>query len=37
MSYLEEHRNEIFKKYSNEELIKDCNNFVNGGQTNKIS
>ena len=30
MSYLEEHRNEIFKKYSNEELIKDCNNFVNG-------
>ena len=31
MSYLEEHRNEIFKKYSNEELIKDCNNFVNGG------
>lgn len=31
MSYLDEHRNEIFKKYSDEELIKDCNNFVNGG------
>lgn len=31
MSYLEEHRSEIFKKYTNEELIKDCNSFVNGG------
>ena len=31
MSYLEEHRSEIFKKYSNEELIKDCNNFISGG------
>ena len=31
MSYLDEHYNEIFKKYSDEELIKDCNSFVNGG------
>ena len=31
MSYLDEHRDEIFKKYSDEELIKDCNSFVNGG------
>lgn len=30
MSYLDEHRNEIFKKYSNEELKKDCENFING-------
>ena len=30
MNYLDEHRNEIFKKYSDEELIKDCNNFVSG-------
>lgn len=29
MSYLDEHRDEIFKKYSDEELIKDCNSFVN--------
>ena len=28
--YYEEHKNEIFKKYSNDELIKDINNFVNG-------
>lgn len=32
MSYLDEHRNEIFKKYSKEELVKDCNNFINGGE-----
>ena len=31
MSYLDEHRNEIFKKYSNEDLIKDITNYTNGG------
>jgi hypothetical protein len=37
MSYLEEHRNEIFKKYSEEELIKDIDNFINGkGRLNKV-
>ena len=28
--YYEKHKNEIFKKYSNEELIKDIDNFKNG-------
>lgn len=37
MSYLDEHRNEIFKKYSNEELITDINNFLYGkGRLNKV-
>ena len=31
MSYLEQHYNEIFKKYSDEELIKDIFSYVNGG------
>ena len=31
MSYLDEHRNEIFKKYSKEELIKDINSYRNRG------
>lgn len=36
MSYLDEHYNEIFKKYSKEELIKDINSYRSGGgQTNK--
>ena len=29
-NYYEKHKNEIFKKYSNEELIKDIDNFKNG-------
>lgn len=29
-NYYEKHKNEIFKKYSNEELLKDINNFKNG-------
>lgn len=29
-NYYEKYKNEIFKKYSNEELIKDINNFKNG-------
>ena len=36
MNYLEEHRNEIFKKYSTEELLKDIENYKNGsGRLNK--
>ena len=36
MSYLEKHREEIFKKYSNEELVKDINSYKNGsGNLNK--
>ena len=31
MSYLDEHYNEIFKKYSKEELIKDINSYRSGG------
>lgn len=31
MNYLEEHRNEIFKKYSTEELLKDISNYRDGG------
>ena len=31
MNYLEQHYNEIFKKYSDEELIKDIFSYVNGG------
>ena len=31
MSYLDEHYNEIFKKYSKEELIKDINQYRSGG------
>lgn len=31
MSYLDEHKNDIFKKYSTEELIKDINSFKTGG------
>lgn len=30
MNYLEEHRNEIFKKYSKEELLKDIDNYKYG-------
>lgn len=37
MSYLTEHRNEIFKKYSTEELLKDIDSFQNGkGKLNKV-
>ena len=32
MSYLSEHYDEIFKKYSDEELLADINSFINGGQ-----
>lgn len=36
MNYLEKHRCEIFKKYDNEELIKDINSFKSGsGNLNK--
>ena len=31
MSYLELHRNEIFKKYSDEQLLKDITSYRNGG------
>ena len=31
MSYLDEHRNEIFKKYQKEDLIKAITNYINGG------
>lgn len=31
MNYLEEHYNEIFKKYTDEELNKDIVNYINGG------
>lgn len=31
MSYLTEHRNEIFKKYTNDQLLKDVHNYVHGG------
>ena len=37
MSYLDEHRNEIFKKYTDEELLRDIHNYVNGGgKLNKV-
>lgn len=37
MSYLEEHRNEIFKKYSTEELLRDIDNYKNGkGRLQKV-
>lgn len=37
MTYLEEHRNEIFKKYSDEELLKDIENYKHGkGKLNKV-
>jgi hypothetical protein len=37
LSYLEEHNDEIFKKYSDEELLKDIFNFQNGdGKLNKV-
>lgn len=37
MSYLTEHKNEIFKKYSTEELLKDIDSFQNGkGKLNKV-
>lgn len=37
MSYLELHRDEIFKKYSKEELLKDIENYKNGkGKLNKV-
>ena len=37
MNYLEEHYDEIFKKYSKDELIKDVNNYKNGnGRLNKV-
>lgn len=36
MNYLEEHKAEIFKKYSTEELVKDVENYINGkGKLNK--
>lgn len=36
MSYLTEHYEEIFKKYSDEDLIKDINSFKSGnGNLNK--
>ena len=31
MSYLDEHYDEIFKKYSDEELKRDVRNYVDGG------
>lgn len=31
MSYLELHESEIFKKYSDEQLIKDIASYRNGG------
>lgn len=37
MNYLEEHRNEIFKKYNKDELLKDIDNYKNGkGKLNKV-
>ena len=37
MNYLEKHKDEIFKKYNKEELIKDINSFKNGsGNLNKV-
>lgn len=37
MNYLEKHRNEIFKKYSKEELLKDIYNYKYGkGRLNKV-
>jgi len=37
MSYLEENRREIFKKYQKEDLIKDVLSFKNGvGNLNKV-
>lgn len=37
MNYLEEHRHEIFKKYTDEELIKDVNSYINGsGRLSKV-
>ena len=36
MSYLDKYKSEIFKKYSDEELIKDINSYIRGGgQANK--
>ena len=35
MSYLSEHYDEIFKKYSDEELLADINSFINGGGQSK--
>lgn len=37
MSYLEDHYNEIFKKYSTEELLEDIRNYQLGGQANQSS
>ena len=31
MSYLDEHRDEIFRKYPDEDLLRDVSNFKNGG------
>ena len=37
MSYLDEHRDEIYKKYSKEDLIRDVNNYKNGsGRLSKV-
>ena len=37
MSYLEDHKEEIFKKYTKEELIGDIDNYINGnGKLNKV-
>ena len=37
MSYLDLHRTEIFKKYSNDELVKDFVSFRDGkGKLNKV-
>lgn len=31
MSYYDEHKDEIFKKYSDEELLRDIDSYVNRG------
>ena len=37
MTYLEQHKNEIFKKFTDEELLKDIDNYKNGkGKLNKV-
>ena len=37
MSYLEQHRDEIFKKYNNEQLLKDVDSYRNrGGRLTKV-
>lgn len=36
MSYLDEHKNKIFKKYSNEELCRDVISYRDGGKLSKV-